>query len=41
MFVRGNFQDLGAVVTEGVQKLRDSTAVQVGQPKAPAAPAAK
>ncbi len=35
--VRSGLQQGDSVVTEGVQKLRDSLAVQVGAPKAPAA----
>ncbi|MBS1605024.1 MAG: efflux RND transporter periplasmic adaptor subunit, partial [Bacteroidetes bacterium] len=39
--VRGGIKPGDEVVTDGVQKLRDSIAVQVGPPKAPAAAAAK
>jgi len=35
--VRSGLQQGDQVITEGVQKLRDSTAIQVGAPKAPAA----
>ncbi|HEY4335572.1 MAG TPA: efflux RND transporter periplasmic adaptor subunit, partial [Puia sp.] len=34
---RSGLKEGEQVITEGVQKLRDSTAIQVGPPKAPAA----
>ena len=36
VIVRSGVQQGDSVITEGVQKLRDSTAIQVGTPKAPA-----
>jgi len=40
--VKSGLQQGDSLVTDGVQKLRDSVAVRVGPPKAPpAAPAAK
>lgn len=39
--IRGGLRPGDEVVTDGVQKLRDSIAIQVGPPKAPAAAAAK
>ena len=37
--IRSGLQEGDKVVTEGVQKLRDSSAIRVGPPKAPAATA--
>ncbi len=39
--VRNGLKEGDKVITDGVQKLRDSSAIQVGPPKAPAAAAAK
>lgn len=39
--VRSGLQEGDKVITEGVQKLRDSSAIQIGQPKPAAAAAAK
>jgi RND family efflux transporter MFP subunit len=39
--VRSGLKEGDKVVTDGIQKLRDSSLIQAGAPKAPAAPAAK
>jgi membrane fusion protein (multidrug efflux system) len=41
IIVRSGLKQGEQIVTEGVQKLRDSSAIQTAPPKGPAAPAAK